>query len=247
MSVAASLAQQYRALNIPASASGGVHQTIIARIVELFPSLEGVRVLDAPSGHGALSELLAMRGAKVIGVDLDPPKSSQCGVDYRAVDMVEFATGLAPESLDLILSVEGVEHLENPTGWIRALAGLLRPGGICILSTPNVDGLVSRFRVLTSGYYASFKPLHGHSHWFRASGHIHPIDFALVHWAARRGGLEVTDLRTNKPRLQWLGKFLFPLLYRKHPQPVRHLVMGSGAVYTLRKVRPAVLGTKESE
>ena len=46
--------------------------------------------------------------------------------------------------LAVVLSMEGIEHFENQTGFVRECARVLRPGGLLILSTPNVLTMSAR-------------------------------------------------------------------------------------------------------
>jgi SAM-dependent methyltransferase len=47
-----------------------------------------------------------------------------------------------PEGFDTIVSIETIEHLPDPEGFLARLVGLLRPGGVLVASvpvTPSVD------------------------------------------------------------------------------------------------------------
>jgi 2-polyprenyl-3-methyl-5-hydroxy-6-metoxy-1,4-benzoquinol methylase len=58
-------------------------------------------------------------------------------------------------SFDLVVSIEGIEHLENAFAFVREMHRLCRPGGIFILSTPNTISIRSRVRFIGSGFYLS--------------------------------------------------------------------------------------------
>ena len=106
-----------------------------------FTPLAGRTALDVGCGAGLLCEPLARLGAAVTGIDAAPENiavaeahAAQAGlaIDYRAGGI----EGLAGQ-FDLVTSLEVIEHVTDPAGFVRGLAGALATGGLMILSTPN--------------------------------------------------------------------------------------------------------------
>ena len=64
---------------------------------------------------------------------------------------------LAPASFDVITLNDVIEHLVDPAGALTRLHGLLRPGGLIYLVTPNVESLSAR---LLRGYWWGLRPAH---------------------------------------------------------------------------------------
>jgi SAM-dependent methyltransferase len=107
------------------------------------------RILDLACGVGYGTRILADRadpGATLLGVDVSEAAIAHAREHY-AGERVAFETGDAmalrdPGGFDAIVSIETVEHLPDPTGFVARLVGLLRPGGVLVASvpvTPSVD------------------------------------------------------------------------------------------------------------
>jgi 2-polyprenyl-6-hydroxyphenyl methylase/3-demethylubiquinone-9 3-methyltransferase len=104
----------------------------------------GLRILDIGCGGGLLSEPMARLGADVVGADaaagnipVAQAHATQSGltIDYRhtaAEDLVS-----QDEKFDVILNMEVVEHVSDPSAFISACQQLLNPGGMMICSTIN--------------------------------------------------------------------------------------------------------------
>jgi SAM-dependent methyltransferase len=64
-------------------------------------------------------------------------KASQSfGNYYMHEDVFKYAE-VYPESVDVIILTDVIEHVENPVEFMHALAKLLKKGGYIILTTPN--------------------------------------------------------------------------------------------------------------
>jgi 2-polyprenyl-6-hydroxyphenyl methylase/3-demethylubiquinone-9 3-methyltransferase len=117
-----------------------------------FTPLAGRTALDVGCGAGLLCEPLARLGASVTGIDAAPENiaaaeihAAQSGlaIDYRAGG-VEGLSG----QFDLVTSLEVIEHVSDPAGFVHGLARVLAEGGLLILSTPNRTPL-SRLAMIT--------------------------------------------------------------------------------------------------
>ena len=100
----------------------------------------GQHVLDIACGEGYGTAALQQAGAaSVIGMDVEPKAvlhaASTYGIDARVgtAERIE----LASRSLDVIVSLETIEHLTQPESFLQECKRLLRPGGMLLASTPN--------------------------------------------------------------------------------------------------------------
>src|SRR6185295_14973990 len=79
--------------------------------------------------------------------------------------------------------------VEDQVGFCREIVRVLRPGGTCVLSTPNILNLNSRYRNLHSGFATLFDPLSlSTTDALHTSGHIHPIGYYYLAYAFFRAG-----------------------------------------------------------
>jgi SAM-dependent methyltransferase len=127
-------------------------ENAVLRRVELLHLPAGAKVLDAPCGAGALAVALTKLGCETWGADIDPAAEAWLGERFRAADLN--ATLPWPgASFDLVLSAEGIEHLENRFAFLREAHRVLKAGGTLIITTPNIVALRSRVRFFGSGFF----------------------------------------------------------------------------------------------
>jgi ubiquinone/menaquinone biosynthesis C-methylase UbiE len=116
----------------------------IRRYEFALPYVRGVRVADISCGSGYGSYELAVRGkaSTVVGVDISETAIEYAREHYRAPNL-RFETGDATglvfeeESFDVITSFETIEHIHRFKDYLDELYRVSRPGGTCLISTPN--------------------------------------------------------------------------------------------------------------
>jgi len=98
----------------------------------------GARVLDLGSGSGYGTADLAGVPALLVGLDRVPPDAGARSSETNFVRGDLNALPLAPASFDLVVSFQVIEHLEDPTPYLKAMAQLLRSDGLAVITTPNL-------------------------------------------------------------------------------------------------------------
>lgn len=107
------------------------------------------RVLDCACGVGYGTRRLVDRCDAVteaVGVDLSPDAVAYAReryghprISFRASDAMSLEE---PDGFDTVVSLETIEHVPDPEGFVERLVALLRPGGVLVASvptTPSVD------------------------------------------------------------------------------------------------------------
>lgn len=108
----------------------------------LLPMARGLRVLDLGSGEGYGTDLLASVAREAVGVDLAPEAVYHARRTYRRPNLRFlygdiYEIGLEEASFDLVCSLQVVEHLHRPDCFMEEARRVLKPGGVCVITTPN--------------------------------------------------------------------------------------------------------------
>jgi 2-polyprenyl-6-hydroxyphenyl methylase/3-demethylubiquinone-9 3-methyltransferase len=160
--------------------------------IERRAGLKNRRVLDIGCGGGLLSEVMAVRGAAVTGIDLaDEPLAvaklhlheSGLQVQYRKIS-AEALAAESPAHFDVITCMEMLEHVPQPESIVHACAALVKPGGDVFFSTLNRN--LKSFLLAIAGAEYALRLLPRGTHEY--AKFIRPSE--LDQWA-RHAGLEL--------------------------------------------------------
>jgi ubiquinone/menaquinone biosynthesis C-methylase UbiE len=119
----------------------------------------GKATIDVACGEGYGSALLARSAAHVTGIDASGETIALARRRYGGAANLEFVEGRCESmpagdaSVDLVVSFETLEHLENPRALIAEAARVLRPDGLLMVSTPNKTVYTDR-----TGYQNPYHP-----------------------------------------------------------------------------------------
>lgn len=181
----------------PAGPSRPLHELnpLRLRYIEQAAPLHGASVLDVGCGGGILSEAMAHRGARVLGIDLSQAVldvaelhalEAKVAIQYRAVAAEDLAAA-QPGSFDLVTCMEMLEHVPDPAASLRALAALAKPGGDVIVSTLNRKPKAFAVAIIGAEYIARVLPRGTHEYL----KFIRPSE--LARWG-REAALSLIDL-----------------------------------------------------
>ncbi len=217
--------------NLPIHALPGLHDFVFTKAMELV-SL-GSTILELASGSGAMAKRLVEAGYIVTASDYVQE-------NFRLHDLIPFISGDLNESFsnkhanlfDCIIAIEIIEHLENPRHFLRECKKLLKPNGLLIFTTPNIDNPVSKAFFVRHGYYQWFSDKN-----YKTDGHITPISQWLACKIIKEHEFEIVQKTSfgnpfnqisKWPRLKFLAKIIQNLNVEKGMD-------GELAVYILKK------------
>lgn len=218
------------------AAAHNTHNRMLEMVQHHLSTLEGVAILDMPCGAGLFSSRLGQAGMHVTAMDIEAVKPFQFDSARRVLADANLGLPFDSEKFDALVTIEGIEHLENPRAFLRECARVVKPGGWVFLSTPNVDSFRSRRYVLARGYHRFFGPQGRDS---KDSGHLLPIDMIFFHGAAKQAGLEIIAVDVNElSGKSWFKELMRPMLVRNLPLHMRGEVpfYGDVILYAMRKV-----------
>jgi 2-polyprenyl-3-methyl-5-hydroxy-6-metoxy-1,4-benzoquinol methylase len=153
--------------------NSGLHDFVGERVLTRY-ARPGVRAADLGAGPGAMAARLQSFGCDVVAVDRDAngfeARLPHVSLDF---DQPDFASSLGRASFGLVTAIEVIEHVESPINFLRNVGQLLGPGGVAVLTTPNVDSLPARSKFLLKG---KIRTMDEHSE----PTHISPVFFDLL-------------------------------------------------------------------
>jgi len=189
----------YRGL--PVRCAPGVHAASFEALRSRVPT--SARVLDLASGSGAFLARLRDGGfTHLTGVERERESYLLPEVPCLSVDLDKPFAQEMGGTFDVVTAIEIIEHLSSPIAFLQEVRKLLVPGGLLLVSTPNVSEWQSRIKFLLRGRLRYFDEPQ-----YRFQRHISPIFPALAPFMMEEAGLQVVTMTT-------VGSFDGPL--RRH-------------------------------
>ncbi|MGB1360672.1 MAG: bifunctional 2-polyprenyl-6-hydroxyphenol methylase/3-demethylubiquinol 3-O-methyltransferase UbiG [Alphaproteobacteria bacterium] len=181
--------------------------------------LKGLKILDIGCGGGLLSESLALLGANVVGIDATEKmievaklhaKQSGLKIDYRVQDVNDLAK--TDEKFDVVLTLEVIEHVDNPDNFVRVCNDCVKTDGLLFVSTINRTLKAYGIAIIGAEYILRWLPKGTHE-WHKflkpseicnmLDGLARPIDMTGVtyepfsdSWKENKGDLDINYIIT---------------------------------------------------
>ena len=142
------------------------------------------RMLEVGCGHGLLLDEARTRGWEVTGLELADASREhavQLGLDVRDDTLETLAEDARYQAVVL---ADVLEHLDDPVDALRRIAGLLIPGGVALIVTPDPASRTAK--------------LAGSRWWGYLPSHTYLIPHSTLRGLLREAGLETVEERHFK-------------------------------------------------
>ena len=99
-------------------------------------------LVDVGAGYGTFCEEVRRLGAfeRVVALEPEPHLAETCRAKGLEVIEAPVEQAQLDAGVDVVTSFEVIEHLFSPRGFVERCATVLRPGGLLMITCPNVRG-----------------------------------------------------------------------------------------------------------
>lgn len=162
--------------------------------IERYPFVTKGSLLEIGSSVGLFLEEARSQGWEVCGIE-----PSRWATEHAAARGLTIFNGMLDDFdaegrlFDVVASWDVLEHLQDPMGALDRAYELLKPGGLLVLTTVNMGGIMAKL-------------LRGRWPWFMRM-HLHYFTPKSLEEMVRRSGFEVLRISTQSKTLQ-LGYLL---------------------------------------
>jgi len=132
-----------------------LRESRLRKLMELLTAERPGRLLDVGCAAGELAAQAMSHGWRVDGAEREPALAEAArtrGVAVRLVDFDVERLPWEPATFDAAIAGEVIEHLVDTDHLLAELARVVRPGGILIVTTPNLASFENRVRLLFGRY-----------------------------------------------------------------------------------------------
>lgn len=160
----------------------------------------GLKMLDIGCGGGLVCEPLARLGGRVTGIDADAQAIEVAKNHAEKSGLsISYQNGAAEDldrTFDIVTALEVIEHVTDPTAFIKTCAKLCKPGGLVIMSTLNRTPRSFAFGIVAAEYVLGWVPRGTHN-WKKF---IKPSELGRMGRDSRLSPRDVTGLIFNPIR-----------------------------------------------
>ncbi len=128
-------------------ADGPIHHRLLKAYYEALKYVKG-DLLEVGCGEGRGVELLSSKVSSYTAIDKiveieDSIKRKYPDIRFINMNVPPF-NGLKDNTFDTVVSFQVIEHIDKDVEFLKEIHRVLKPGGIAIISTPNLDWSLTR-------------------------------------------------------------------------------------------------------
>lgn len=152
------------------------------RILKLMEKLKGKGdLLDVGAATGILMELAEKRGWKTAGVEISAWACKVAMEKGFEVFHGDFLSYPEDRRFDFITMIDVVEHLADPGKALKKAHNLLKPKGLLVIVTPDIESLTAK--------------LMGKKWWHLRPAHVNLFSRRTIEWVADNFGFRIVKIR----------------------------------------------------
>lgn len=201
--------------------SSASHQSTNEKIFSLLKPIikKGARILDFGAGKGHMSQRIGERAQSlklkpaelIFPCEVEPEDFLYSEVKCTSINL-DSIIPFDDNYFDAVYAIEVLEHTSRPYDFIVEAIRVLKPGGVLIISVPNMMHILSRFSLFFSGFASLFPPpSKKQKNAGRICGHIMPLTYPYFHYGMVKAGFK--DVKFLSDRLKKSCLFWSVLLY----------------------------------
>lgn len=188
------LATEWWDINGPLKILHDINPTRL-QYIKRYIYLQNKKILDVGCGGGILTEIMALDGGLVTGIDVaehlikiasDHAQQSSVDICYRCTTIEELLPA-EENKYEIITCMELLEHVPDPSSVITACSKLLKPKGWLFLSTINRSLQAYLQTKIIAEYLLELLPIGMHNY----AKYSHPSEIAAY---CRESNLTVFDV-----------------------------------------------------
>lgn len=151
-------------------------------------------LLDVGCNIGAFIKAAASRGFSVTGVEMNASCAAygreKFGLDIRTgtLEGAAFPAG----SFDAVTMFDVLEHVPDPGALLACAARALKPGGLLVVQSPNLDSFMARL-------------LKENWNWLTPPDHLYHFTPGALSGLLERAGFRIAEIRTWEPAADFTG------------------------------------------
>lgn len=207
----------------------GLHDAAFRELENHVPA--PARILDLGAGTGAWAARLLDRGYEVTCLDCNKEGFRLNKVPFVHADLNSEFSEMVQGQYEAVTAIEVIEHLENPTKFLRQCRNLLSRDGILLITTPNIECVAGRLRFLFDGHFRMF----ARDERFNDPTHVSPIQSYMFEKMSTAAGLRLLSRDTSLAQSD-ISSPLARLLTALVNPFVRGITDGDNHVFTLTQV-----------
>jgi ubiquinone/menaquinone biosynthesis C-methylase UbiE len=114
------------------------------------PLIKGKSVLDVGCGNAYGTALMAREASEITGIDYDAGTVEENKKRFSEIKNLKFIQGAVPplplkdSSYDVVTAFQFIEHIENRKEFLKECIMVLKPGGVLMVTTPNIKKSLAR-------------------------------------------------------------------------------------------------------